>query len=237
MNNLSWLIGWVEWVPELLPGLGVSFLLTLVSCGFGYPLGFLLALMTGATNRGVKWAAIVAVEVGRGIPVLVLLFLIYQGLPQAGITLPAEPAAVIAFTWSAAAYSAEIIRASIAAVPRGQFEGAFAVSLSQVDMYRFVILPQAARISVPPLVNLTIIMFHCTALASVITVSEMMHAAYFSGSVNFQYMSVYTAAAVLYAIIAIPGALLAGHMEKRLGVPVSIPRTNFLRRSRRTPAI
>src|SRR5699024_11078462 len=100
-----------------------------------------------------------------------------------------------------------MIRAGLASVPRGQSEAAQAVSMKQSDIYRFIIIPQAARISIPPLVNLAITIFQATSLATVITVSEIMQHAYFSGSLNFEYMSVYFAAAMLYLSITLPGAV------------------------------
>ncbi|UOR00433.1 amino acid ABC transporter permease [Leucobacter allii] len=216
MNDYSWLWDWPAHVPNLLPGLAVAVLLTAVSCLIGYPLGFLLALLSDARSRGVRWLAIGIVEIGRGVPALVLLYLVYRGLPQIGVLLDALPAAIVAFTLTAAAYSAEMIRASIAAIPRGQSDAADALGLGGVDRFRFVILPQAARVSIPPLVTLTITMFHITSLASVITVAEIMHAAYLSGAISWRYMSVYIAAAFVYAVIAIPGAILAGRLERRL---------------------
>ena len=216
-TDYSWLWDWPTHIPDLLPGLAVAVLLTVVSCALGYPLGFLLALLSESRTRWVRWATIAVVETGRGIPALVLLYLVYRGLPQFGVLLDALPSAVIALTVTAAAYSAEMIRASIAALPPGQTDAADALGLTRADRFRYVILPQAARISIPPLVNLMITMFHITSLASVITVAEIMHAAYLSGAINWRYMSVYLAAAFVYAVIAIPGAVLAGRLERRLG--------------------
>ena len=220
MSDFSWLIEWPRYIPDLLPGLGVALLLTLFACAIGYPIGLLLALATDTKISALRYAVLTIVEVGRGLPILVLLYLVYQGLPQVDIVLDALPSAVLVLTWSSAAYSAEMIRASIASVPRGQFEASLAVSLSQRDLYRYVVLPQASRIAIPPLVNLTITMFHATSLTTVITVAEIMHAAYFHGSITFQYMTVYFAAAIVYAAIAIPGALFAGWLERRIGSPV-----------------
>lgn len=221
MSEFSWLIEWPQYIPDLLPGLGVALMLTLIACVIGYPLGVLLALATDAGRPLLRTAVLAVVEIGRGLPILVLLYLVYQGLPQVDVVLDAMPSAVLVLTWSAAAYSAEMIRASIASVPRGQFEASLAVSLTPFDLYRYVVLPQAARIAIPPLVNLTITLFHATSLATVITVAEIMHAAYFHGSITFQYMTVYFAAAIVYAVIAIPGAVFAGWLEKRIGSPVS----------------
>ncbi|RGE20067.1 amino acid ABC transporter permease [Leucobacter sp. wl10] len=216
MSDFSWLWSWPVHVPSLLPGLAVAILITVLSCTIGYPLGFFLALLSESRSAWIRWTAIVVVETGRGVPALVLLYLVYRGLPQFGVLLEALPASVVALTVTAAAYSAEMIRASIAALPPGQTDAADALGLVRADRFRFVILPQAARISIPPLVNLTITMFHITSLASVITVAEIMQAAYLSGAINWQYMSVYIAAAFVYAVIAIPGAVLAGRLERRL---------------------
>ncbi|WP_270889306.1 amino acid ABC transporter permease [Pedococcus sp. 5OH_020] len=234
VTPLSWLWEWPHWVPTLLPGLGVALLLTVISCGIGYPLGFLLALMTEARSKPLKWTALVLVEVGRGIPILVLLFVVYQGLPSVGILFDALPSACIAFVWSAAAYSAEMIRVSIGTVPRGQSDASYALSMSRFDTYRYIVLPQAARISIPPLVSLTITMFHATSLASVITVSELMHIAYQQGAIYFNYMTVFTAAAVIYLVITVPAAIFADRLSKRLGGVTSVRQTAF--RRRRTPA-
>lgn len=210
MNGFSWLWDWVVYLPDLLPGLWMALFLTAVTCVIGYPLGFALALLTEARNPVVRWIAVVYVEIGRGIPALVLLYLVYRGLPQLGVLLDAVPSALVAFIITASAYSTEMFRSSIAAVPRGQFQASDALALSRLDTFRFVVLPQAGRIALPPLANQTITIFHITSLASVITVAEVMHDAYISGAFNWQYMSVYTAAAVLYAAIAIPGGAVRG---------------------------
>jgi len=217
MNDISWLHDWPQYIPELLPGLWVALGLTVISCGLGYVFGFFLALMVDARSRLVHYVALVIVELGRGVPILVLLFLVYQGLPQFGILLPPAPAAIIALTFSAAGYSSEMIRAGLNSVARGQFEAAGSVSMTKSDTYRFIIIPQAARISIPPLVNLTIIIFQATSLATVITVPEIMQRAGILGSATFEYMSVYTAAAVLYLCITIPGAFLSSYLEMRMG--------------------
>ena len=216
-SSFSWLWQWPEWIPTLLPGLGVALLLMLIGCAVGYTCGFLLALLTESRFAPAKWMAVVVVEVGRGIPILVLLYLIYQGLPQAGVLIDAFPSACIAFTWSAAAYSAEILRGAIVAVPRGQFDAAAALSLNPISTYASIILPQAARIAIPPLVTLTITMFHATSLASVITVTEIMQIAHQQGAMKFNYMAVFTAAGIIYLVIAVPAAIFADRLSKRFG--------------------
>lgn len=218
MNDFSWLYTWPQYIPELLPGLWVAIVMTVLSCLGGYVLGFFLALLVDSPSKIVHYSAVTIVELGRGIPILVLLFLFYQGLPQLGMLLDPYPAALAALMFSAAGYSSEMIRAGLGAVPRGQFEAANSMSFSVVDTYRYVVIPQAARISIPPLVNLTIIIFQATSLATVITVPEIMQQASIIGAANFEYMSVCTGAAILYLCITIPGAVLSGYLEKRMGV-------------------
>lgn len=229
MNEFSWLYDWPQYIPELLPGLWVGMLMTALSCLMGYIIGFFLALLVEAPSKIVRGAALVVVELGRGIPILVLLFLFYQGLPQLGMLLDPYPAAIAALTFSSAGYSSEMIRAGLAAVPKGQREAANSLSMSVVDSYRFIIIPQASRVSIPPLVNLTIIIFQATSMATVITVPEIMQQAGIIGAASFEYMSVYTAAAVLYLCITIPGAVLSGYLEERMGMPKRRSKTQVLR--------
>lgn len=217
MNDFSWLYIWPRFIPELLPGLWVAIGLTIVSCGLGYVIGFFLALLVESKSRIVHTVALVIVELGRGIPILVLLFIVYQGLPQLGLLLSSTPSAIAALTFSAAGYSSEMIRAGLNSVPKGQFEAAKSVSMSGSDTYRFIVIPQAARISIPPLVNLTIIIFQATSLATVITVPEIMQRAGIIGNATFEFMAVYTGAAVLYLCITIPGAYLSAYLERCLG--------------------
>ena len=145
-----------------------------------------------------------------------MLYIFYQGLPQIDVVPSALTAAVIAFTWSTAGYATEIIRASINSVAPGQIEGANSVGLSSKDRFRFVVLPQAARIALPPLMGLAIVMFQLTSLAYVIAISEIMQAAYFLGTKTFDYLPVFVAAAAVYAVITIPASLLVAKLEKRM---------------------
>lgn len=236
MSGISWLYDWPLHIPELLPGLWTAIYMALIACAVGYALGFFLALMTEAPLRVIRYVAVAIVETGRGLPILVLMYLAYQGLPQVNVVLEPLPSATAALTWSAAAYSTEIIRAGLTSVPRGQSEAAAAVSLSRLDTYRFIIIPQAARVSIPPLVNLAITIFQATSLATVITVSEIMQLAYLSGSINFEYMSVYVAAAVLYLSITLPGAMLTDYLERNLGAPTNAARRRPLRKRAMTKA-
>lgn len=207
---------WIGYFREVAGGLGLAVQLAAISLALGYPLALALAVLVDHKNRLIRWVTIVFVEFGRGIPLLVLLYIFYQGLPQIGVVPTALAAAVVAFTWSTAGYATEIMRASINGVPTGQIEGAESIGLNSRDRFRFIVLPQASRIALPPLLGLAIIMFQLTSLAYVITISEVMQAAYFLGTKTFNYLSVFTAAAAVYAVITIPLSILVRILEKRV---------------------
>ena len=212
---MAWLT-WFEYVAELLPGVLKALELTGISLALGYPLALVFALLIDAAPKPISWVVVAVVEVGRGLPLLVLLYLFYQGLPQLSVVPDAMTAAIWAFTWSTASYATEIVRSSIGSVPTGQIEAADSVGLEQFDRFRFIVLPQAARIAIPPLMGLAIIMFQLTSLAYVITISEVMQLAYFLGTKTFNYLPVFLAAAAIYAAVTIPASALVASIERRL---------------------
>ncbi|MGH1493145.1 MAG: amino acid ABC transporter permease [Acidimicrobiales bacterium] len=213
---MSSLFTWAGYLPDLVDGLWVALRLTGFSLLFGYPLGLLFALGIGSRLAVIRWVTLVLVELGRGMPLLVLLFIVYQGLPQAGLVFGPMVSAVLAFTFSAAAYSTEILRSSLGAVSPGQAEAAAAAGMSNTDSFRFIILPQAIRVALPPLLSLAIQMFQLSSLAYLVTVPEVMQAARFRSAVTFDALSVFVAAAVLYASITIPASFLVDRLEARL---------------------
>jgi polar amino acid transport system permease protein len=208
--------GWGQDLPHLLSGLGVALKLTGVSLLLGFPGGLLTALLVSSKRRLARLPGLLIVEVGRGMPLLVLLYLVYQGLPQVQLSLTNFVSAVAAFAWSTAAYSSEMFRSSLDALPKGQREAAQAVGLKRVDVFWFVLLPQALRIAIPALLNLAVQIFQATSLAYVITVPEIMQHAYFLGTVSFLYLNVFLLAAVLYAAVTLPSSALIARLERRL---------------------
>lgn len=189
---------------ELLSGFLVTLELSVVSVGGGLMLAVGLALLSTSLRRLLSWPAIVVVELGRGAPAIVMLQLVYFGLPSAGIVLAAMPAAWIALAITTSAYGSEIFRAGLLAVPRGQREAAKALGLSSTRTFLGVVLPQALRISLAPTLGLAVQMFQATSLAFVISVPELLSRAYNIGSVTFNYLQALTAAGVLYALVALP---------------------------------
>ncbi|GHD20817.1 amino acid ABC transporter permease [Tianweitania populi] len=207
----------VAWLPELLAGLTISLQVAALSLLFGMPLGLLLALGVIARSRILKTVSLVLVEIGRGAPALVLLQFIYFGLPATGLTLGSFTAAVVALAWNTGAYTSEIIRASLQSIPRGQRDAAEAIGLTGVDELRYVLLPQALRVALPPLLGFSILIFQGTSLCFTIALPELVSRAYEIGSGTFRYFPVLLAAGCLYAAVSVPAAILVGHVEKRAG--------------------
>lgn len=208
---------WLAWMPALTPGLMVSLQLTGLSLLFGFPLGLLFAVMAAAKIAPLQWISFFFVEIGRGLPALVLLYLMYFSLPDAGITLTSFTTAVIALSWNTGAYASEYFRAGIAAVPLGQREAALTSGLRGWTGFRLIILPQALRISTPPLAGLAVLIFQGSALAFVIAVPELMSKAFEIGSITFQYLSVYTLTAVVYGSLTLVFLGMVRLLEQRLG--------------------
>jgi len=158
----------------------------------------------------------VLVEVGRSIPALVVLYIVYYGLPSVGILLDSFPAAAAGLTFTVAAYSSEMFRAGIRSVPKGQTEAALALGLSRRSVFGRVVLPQGLRSAIPPLMGLAIQSFQGTSLAYSISVNELMSQAYQISAVTFQYLQVYAITGLIYVIIAVPSTWASVYVEHRL---------------------
>jgi polar amino acid transport system permease protein len=208
---------WADSLPTLLRGLWLSLQVTGASLVLGIPLGLLLALSVQSRRRAVSMSALLVVEVGRGAPLLVLLQFVYFGLPTAGLTLSAFASATVAFAWCTGAYTSEIIRGGLEAVPHGQKEAAEALGFIRSDALRYVILPQGLRVSIPALLGFSILMLQASSLCFAIALPELLSKAYQIGSSTFRYMPLLVLAAALYAAICIPATLVVGVLERRMG--------------------
>jgi len=215
MNDL--LDFWAEHLPAMLDGLLVSVQVTGASLAIGVPLGLVLALMVQSKSKPPRAIALAVVEIGRGAPALILLQFTYFGLPNAGLSLDSFASAVIALSWCTGAYTSEIIRAGLEAVPHGQKEAAEAIGLSHADALRYVILPQALRVSVPALLGFAILMLQASSLCFAIALPELVSQAYLIGSTTFRYMPILFLAGLLYAAICIPATIAVGALERKLG--------------------
>lgn len=190
--------------------------LALVSFAGGMVIAVAVALMRLSRRRVVSWLARAYVSVVRGTPLLVQLFVIFYGLPSIGLLIDPWPSAVIAFSVNVGGYAAEIVRAAILSVPRGQWEAAYVVGMSHRTALVRVILPQAARVSVPPLSNTFISLVKDTSLASLILVTELFREAQQIAAFSQEFMALYVQAAALYWVICLALSAVQGRLETRL---------------------
>ena len=214
-HGLAWLQLMIDSFWSLLSA-GLQFTLPLAILSFigGIILGFITALVRLYAPKPVKWIFDFYVWVIRGTPLLVQLFLIFYGLPSAGITLDAFPAALIGFTLSVGAYTSEIIRGAIISVPKGQWEASYSIGMSNSQAMRRVILPQSVFVSLPPLSNSFISLIKDTSLAAVITVPEMFLAAQRIVSVTYEPLILYVEAALIYLVFS----TVLGKLQNKLEV-------------------
>jgi polar amino acid transport system permease protein len=200
--------------PYLLKGAGVSLALSIAAMILGMVLGLLAALMRMSERRWISAPAQFYVWIMRGTPVLVQLIIIYTGLPQLGIKLGVIPAAVLGLGVNEGAYLAEIFRSGIAAIPKGQFEAARALGLGRVTTMRFVVLPQAMRIIIPPLGNAFNGLMKTSSLASVISMEELLRRTEMLIQVQFKVLEIFVDAAIFYLAMTTVWGFIQHRIEK-----------------------
>ena len=206
--------------PLLSAGLIFTVPLTLITFVLGILLGFLVALarLYGPTPlvalvRCYVWLV-------RGTPLLVQLFLIFYGLPSAGIVLDASTAAVIGFTLNIGAYSSEIIRATLAAIPKGQWEAGWAYGFSFLQTFRLIIFPQMMRFALPGVANNWLVTLKATALVSIIGLADVVKATQNAGKGTFHFFLFTLVAAAIYLLFTTLSNLVFFWLARRYGAGV-----------------
>lgn len=211
-----------HYVHEILPILGEAALITLQATLLGFALalviGLVLAVCRMAANPLVRHAAAAVVEFIRSTPLLIQIFFLYYGLPEFGLALDAMLAGLIAIGLHYGAYCAEVYRAGIDNVPRGQWEAAAALNLSPQATFRRIILPQAIPPIVPALGNYLVALFKETPLLSAIGVLELMQTAKILGSESFQYTEPITLVGLYFLVFSLLSSGLIRLLERRLGM-------------------
>nr|BFF13940.1 hypothetical protein GCM10025699_52430 [Microbacterium flavescens] len=190
--------------------------LAFASMAIGLVIAVVIALMRLSGQVWLSGIARFYTSVIRGTPLLVQLFVVFYGLPSIGIRLDPWPSAIIAFSLNVGGYAAEVIRAAILSVPKGQWEAAHTIGMSRGLALRRIILPQAARVSVPPLSNTFISLVKDTSLASVILVVELFRQAEQIATVSNQFLLIYLEAALVYWGICLILSFGQDALEKRL---------------------
>ena len=202
--------------PIAWAGLTATVPLALASFSLGLIIAIGIALMRISVNPVLSGVARFYISVIRGTPLLVQLFVIFYGMPSIGVTIDPWPSAIIALSLNVGGYGAEVVRAAILSVPKGQWEAAYTVGMNRTRTLTLIILPQAARVSVPPLSNTFISLVKDTSLASLILVTELLKVAQQIASTTYEFMVLYLAAALVYWVLCLVLSFGQSALERRL---------------------
>lgn len=195
-----------------------TILLTLASLVFGSVLGLLLAIMRIVPFRPANLFALAYVNLIQGTPLLGQLFVLFFGLSIMGLDVGAWPAAVTAFSLYAGAFLAEIWRGSLQSVPKTQWEASASLALTYMQRLRYVIIPQALRISLPPTVGFLVQLIKNTSLAAIIGFVELTRAGQIINAATFAPLKVYLTVAAIYFVICFSLSWASQGLERRLHV-------------------
>ncbi|MBO8127321.1 MAG: amino acid ABC transporter permease [Firmicutes bacterium] len=204
-------------MPVLLEGAWVTVKLTTIAVTIGLVIGTFVGMARTSKNKIVYGIASVYVDFIRGTPLLVQIFLVYMGLPQLlGFPIPVWIAAITSLGVNSGAYVAEIVRAGIQSIDRGQVEAARSLGMTHRQTMRYIILPQAFKRIIPPLGNEFIAMLKDSSLVAVISLEELMRKGQIIQTRTFRPFEIYLAVAVLYLIMTLTISRLVAFAERRL---------------------
>ena len=207
---------WASWWPQIQRAMVVTAQLTVCSFVLATVVGLLLAMGKLSKIRAVRLFCTGYIEIARGVPTLALLFLLYYGLVPMGLVLNAFVAGFIGLGLSAAGYIAEVFRAGIEALHKGQREAALSVGMTPLMSFRYIVLPQAIRIILPPLLNMLIILLKDTSICSLISTPELMLRAKDLAMMSFLPMHLFLLAGVLYFLMSWPLSIITRRVEARM---------------------
>lgn len=209
--NLIW-----DSLPSLLQGTTISLQITLIAACIGLTLGSTLGILETTSSRFFRCLIGIYVTLFRGTPMLVQILFVYYVLPQFGILIAPFWAASLAIGLNSSAYISQIIRAGIKAVPKGQVEAAYTLGLTPFKTMRYVVFPQAWRITLPALGNELITLIKDSSLASIIGVMELSKEASIIRSRTYDAFSILLAISIIYLILTGTLSLCIKHYEARL---------------------
>jgi polar amino acid transport system permease protein len=229
--------------PSFIEGVQITVELTVVAMAFGLVLGLIVALMRSSASRVLRGVAWTYIWIFRALPSLLLLFLVWDGLPQLipalkGDWFSAFVAASVALSINEAAYAAEIIRGGLLSVDEGQRLAARALGLSPTKVFTKVVAPQMVRVTIPPLSNDFISMLKLTSLASVISLQELLARSHSAVSSTFRFAEYYSAAAVYYLALVSAFMVVQAWIERRfVWTSQAAPAVSRMQRMRQLAAI
>lgn len=216
LDNLNFDVLKEAFWPMVKGGIEYTIPLTLLSFIIGMVIALVIALFRLSSSKIFRGIGRFYVSLIRGTPLLVQLFVIFYGLPTIDLKFDPFPAAIIAFSLNIGGYAAEIVRGAIQSVPKGQWEAGYTIGMSYTQVLFRIIIPQAARVSVPPLSNTFISLIKDTSLASLVLVSELFRKAQEIAATSYEFLLVYMEAGLLYWIVCVFLSALQGRLEKRL---------------------
>lgn len=202
--------------PLLLGTIQYTIPLALITFAIGLVIAVFTAIARISNNTALNLLARAYVSIVRGTPLLVQLFIIFYGLPTIGVMLEPLPAAIIGLSLNVGAYASEVVRSAIISIPKGQWEAAYSMGMVRSQALRRIILPQATRVSIPPLSNTFISLVKDTSLASLVLVAELFRKAQEIASHNYEFLFIYSLAALIYWVICFILSFIQGRLEARL---------------------
>ncbi len=224
LSLLSW--GAEGWLDEIARGVGVTVSLALVTLPFGLLLGFVIALAKQSSEPSLRTAGNIYTTIFRGLPELLTLFLIYYGVQigaqqlvnalgiNATVNISSFGAGVVALAFVFSSYASEVFLSAFRAIPRGQYEGAYAIGLTHGQTMRLVILPQLVRIALPGLTNLWLILLKDTSLVSAIGLADIIRETSIAARVTKEAFLFFGFACLIYLALAILSSFAIGWIER-----------------------
>ena len=209
----------MESLPSLIDGLYITLILTFISLIAGLFLGIGLALGRVYGNKIVSGICIGYIEIIRGTPLLVQLFIIYFGLPSIGIILSPIDAALLGLSLNSGAYQAEYLRGSIQSIPSGQMVAARTIGMTKLQSIKNIVLPQALRISIPAWSNELIYLLKYTSIVYIIQVRELTAEGKFIAAETFKFLEIFAIIAIIYLVLTIVFSTIIEKFEKKLRIP------------------
>ena len=205
-----------KYLPSIIDGVFVTIHLAVLIVLSGLVLGFVLAVVRAFQIRAVNWLIVLVVDVFRALPPIVIMIVFYFALPFVGISMSGFVVAWLSLTLVLASFAEEIFWTGILSVDRGQWEAARSTGLGFLQTLRDVVLPQAVRLTIPPLTNRTIVITKSTAIASVVAVQEILTQAGAAQAFSANTTPL-TMAAIAYLVIFLPLVVLSRWIESRFG--------------------
>lgn len=203
-------------MPFLLKGAVITVQISVLAMALALVLGLIAAIGRMSRSRLLRFIAGFYIEVVRGTPLLVQLFIVYYGLPSYGIRLDPFTAGFLTLGVHYGAYLSEVYRAGIESIDRGQWEAAASIGMPRNMVLREIILPQAMRTVLPPIGNYFISMLKDSALVATISVAELLRSGQLRVAVTFRAMEIYLMVAAIYLAMSYPLSLLTRALERRM---------------------